>query len=257
MAIAGRKFMVPIPGNAGMAKELVDACRADIESDLNFVSVSDDGTAAVYGMTVLGKAGGKRIWRHVYFDTARRVEHISAFFAKLLAWERELKEKRLKKCNKAHYEKYFIVKNTPKRGYCVRRNMTAVNEFKADYAGYWVIVTNFEKNAKEALNLYRLRSRVEQHYDDLKNELDMMRVRTHRQETMRGRIFVHFIALIIMQQLRIIMEDGGLQDGSLTVKTMLKRVDPHMRIKFKGKYKNVRSTMTKAQREIFSAFGLL
>jgi hypothetical protein len=74
---------------------------------------------------------------------------------------------------------------------------------------------------------------------------------------MRGRVFVHFIALIIMQQLRVIMEDGGLQDGSLTVKTLLKRVDPYMRIKFKGKYKDVRSTMTKTQREIFSAFELL
>jgi transposase len=257
MSSGGRKFMVPIPGSVNAAKALIDSCRSDIESDLHFVEVSDDGTAAVYGMTVLGAAGGKRIWQHVYFDTARRVEHISAFFAKLLIWEHELKDMRPKKANKANYEKYFIVKDTPKRGYRVRRNMAAINEFKSDYAGYWVIVTNFEKDAKKALNLYRLRSRVEQHYDDLKNELDMMRVRTHRKETMMGRIFVHFIALILLQQLRIVMEDSNLQDGTLTVRTMLKKVDPYMRIKFNGKYKDVRSTMTKSQREIFSAFGLL
>jgi hypothetical protein len=257
MSSGGRKFMVPIPGSVNAAKALIDSCRTDIESDLHFVEVSDDGTAAVYGMTVLGAAGGKRIWQHVYFDTARRVEHISAFFAKLLIWEHELKDMRPKKANKANYEKYFIVKDTPKRGYRVRRNMAAINEFKSDYAGYWVIVTNFEKDAKKALKLYRLRSRVEQHYDDLKNELDMMRVRTHRKETMMGRIFVHFIALILLQQLRIVMEDSNLQDGTLTVRTMLKKVDPYMRIKFNGKYKDVRSTMTKSQREIFSAFGLL
>jgi transposase len=257
MAAAGRKFMTPIPGNVNTAKDLIDSCRADIESDLHFVEVSDDGTAAVYGMTVLGTTGGKRIWQHVYFDTARRVEHISALFAKLLTWEHELKEKRPKKSNKAYYEKYFIVKNTPKRGYRVRRNMAAINEFKTDYAGYWVIVTNFEKDAKKALELYRQRSRVEQHYDDLKNELDAMRLRTHRKETMMGRIFVHFIALIILQQLRVIMEDTGLQNGTLTVSTMMKKVDPYMRIKFKGRYKDVLSTMTKSQREIFTAFGLI
>jgi transposase len=257
MIAARHRFMMPVPGNVNAAKHLIDSCRADIESDLHFVEVSDDGTAAVYGMSIPGTVSGKRIWQHVYFDTARRVEHISVFFAKLSVWERELKEKRPKKSNKANYGKYFIVKNTPKRGYRVRRNMAAINEFKTDYAGYWVIVTNFEKDAKKALNLYRQRSRVEQHYDDLKNELDMMRVRTHRKETMTGRIFVHFIALIILQQLRIMMEDSGLQDGTLTVRTMMKKVDSYTRIKFKGKYKDIHSTMTKSQREIFKAFGLL
>jgi transposase len=257
MAAAGRRFMMPVPGNVNAARDLIDSCRMHIESDLHFVEVSDDGTAAVYGMSVPGTVGGKRVWQHVYFDTARRIEHISTFFAKLSVWEHELKEKRPKKSNKANYEKYFIVRNTPKRGYRVRRNMAVINEFKTDYAGYWVIVTNFEKDAKKALNLYRQRSRVEQHYDDLKNELDMMRVRTHRKETMMGRIFVHFIALIILQQLRVIMENSGLQDGTLTVGTMMKKVDPYMRIKFTGKYKDVHSTMTKSQREIFTAFELL
>jgi transposase len=118
-------------------------------------------------------------------------------------------------------------------------------------------VTNFEKDAKKALNLYRQRSRARRRYDDLKNELDMMRIRTHRKETMMGRIFVHFVVLILLQQLRVITEDSGLQDSTLTVGTMMKKVDPYMRIKFKGKYKDVYSTMTKSQREIFTAFGLL
>jgi transposase len=257
MAGSGRRFMMPVPGNVNAAKDLIDSCRADIESDLHFVETTEDGTAAVYGMTALGTAGGKRLWRHVYFDAARRVEHISSFFARLSAWEKELREKRPKKCNQAFYDKYFIVKATPKRGYRVKRNIAAINEFKTDYAGFWVIVTNFEKDAGKTLGLYRQRARVEQHYDDLKNELDMMRVRTHRQETMRGRVFVHFVALIILQQLRIIMQDSKAHDGTLTVRTTLKKVDSYMRIKFKGQYKDVRSTMSKSQREIFTAFGLL
>jgi hypothetical protein len=258
MAETGHKFMMPVPGNVNYAKGLVDACRADIEDDRNFVEVSEDGRAAVYGMTVLGKTpGGKRLWQHVYFDTARCVEHISSFFAKLAVWEGELKDRRPKKANSAYYAKYFIVKTTPKRGYRVRRNMDAINEFKTDYAGYWVVLTNFEKNAKKALLLYRQRACVEQHYDDLKNELDMMRLRTHRQETMAGRVFTHFIALILLQQLRVIMEDSGLYNGVLTPCLMLKKTDPYMRIRFVGKNKDVYSTMTKSQREIFSAFGLL
>jgi transposase len=98
---------------------------------------------------------------------------------------------------------------------------------------------------------------VGQHYDDLKNEPDMMRLRTHRQETMRGRVFVHFVALIILQQLRITMQDSKARNGTLTVRTMLKKVDSYMRIKLKGKYKDIRSTMSKSQREIFAAFGLI
>jgi transposase len=256
---AGWKFMMPVPRNVLEAQNLIDSCRNDIESDLHFVHVEDDGTNAIYGMTVLGKIGGKRIWQHVYLDTARRMDHISKFFAKLSVWEDELKQQKPKKANKAYYAKYFIVKNTPKRGYKVKRNMTAINEYKTDYSGYWIIITNFEKDAVSALSLYRQRQRVEQHYDDLKNELDMMRLRTHRQETMSGRIFTHFIALIILQQLRLIMEESGLTKKmrNLSVRTMLNKVSPYSRIHFKGKYKDIYSTMTKSQRTIFTAFGLL
>jgi len=258
MAATGRKFMVPVPSNVKEAQALIDACRGDIESDLNFVEVQEDGRAAVYGMTVLGKTpGGKRLWQHVYFDSARRVEHISAFFAKLAVWEAELKERRPKKSNRANYAKYFIVKETPKRGYRVRRNMEAINEYKTDYAGYWVVLTNFEKDAKKALPLYRQRACVEQHYDDLKNELDMMRLRTHRKETMAGRVFTHFVALIILQQLRAMIEDSGLQNGSFTPSLMLKRVDAYSRIRFASTGRVMYSTMTKSQRDIFKAFGLI
>jgi transposase len=252
----GGHFMMPVPGSVNLARDLIDGARAEIESDLNFVEVAEDGTSAIYGITKVDKVAAKRVWHHIYFDTARRVEHISAFFAKLATWEAELRSKRTKESNQTFYAKYFIVKTTPKRGYQVRRNMETINEYKQDYAGYWVITTNFEKDAASALELYRKRAAVEQHYDDLKNELDMMRLRTHRQETMRGRIFVHFIALILLQQLRKTATDSGVLKRDLSIRAMMKKLDSYQRVHFAGKYRDVFSTMTKSQREILAAFGL-
>jgi hypothetical protein len=47
------------------------------------------------------------------------------------------------------------------------------------YAGHWAILMNFEKEANKARSLCCQRSQVAQYYDNLKNDLDMMRVRTH------------------------------------------------------------------------------
>jgi transposase len=43
---------------------------------------------------------------------------------------------------------------------------------------------------------------VEKCFDDLKNQLDMKRLRMHSSEAVNGRLFVQFIALIYISALR-------------------------------------------------------
>ena len=134
-------------------------------------------------MTVSSTIGRRRVWRHIYYDTARRSEHILAFFNNLAVWEDELIRGDMKESNQWAYDAYFTVKTTPKRGRKVARKQDAINSYKTDHAGYWVILTNCEKDAALALKAYKERSRVEQSFDNLKNELDMYRLRTHSSDT--------------------------------------------------------------------------
>ena len=70
------------------------------------------------------------------------------------------------------------------------------------YCGFFCILSNKIKNADEALNVYRNKDVVENSFDDLKNHLDMKRLRVHSAAAMDGRLFLQFLALIYTSSIR-------------------------------------------------------
>ncbi len=60
-----------------------------------------------------------------------------------------------------------------------------------------------------ALEVYRNKDSVEKCFDDLKNDLDMKRIRMHSAATMEGRIFIQFISLLITTRLKQVMNEAG------------------------------------------------
>jgi transposase len=259
-------FYIPAPAGIKWVQDVIDAHRDEVEMGEHIISVSDDRKDAVYAMTILSKLDDRRVWKHLYYDTARRTEHILAFFANLATWEDELLRGDTKEANQWAYDTYFTVKSTPKRGRQVKRNQEAINTYKTDRAGYWIILTNCEKDAAKALEVYRERSSVEQSFDDMKNELDMNRMRTHNSDTMRGRVLVQFLALILASQIRATLHDAWARRDDVpkevrlsrrySLRELMLRLGSYRKTRFSGKYGEVVSTPTKAQREIFAAFGL-
>jgi transposase len=59
--------------------------------------------------------------------------------------------------------------------------------------------------AEAALGIYRNKDAVENCFDDLKNGLDMKRLRVHSPETMAARLFVQFLALILLDKIRSVV----------------------------------------------------
>lgn len=259
-------FYIPVPANVAWARDLIDRHRESVEMPEHAISLADDDAYTLYGMSTVGKMDGRRVWRHIYYDSIRRSEHIRAFFNNLDTWEDELMREDMKEANQWAYDAYFDVKTTPRRGRRVHRRQDAINAYKIDRAGYWVIATNCEKDATKALLAYRERLSVEQSFDDLKNELDMRRLRVHSADTMRGRVLVHFIALILTTQIKTTLDeawdrrDEYPRDSRLsrryTLKETMLRCGSYRKTRFSGHYGEVVSTPTKAQREIFTAFGL-
>jgi transposase len=63
--------------------------------------------------------------------------------------------------------------------------------------GYFTFISNvMEKKPEEVLYLYKFRSRSEQAFDSLKCDLDNEKIRTHNENTRRGKLFVSFLTLI-------------------------------------------------------------
>ena len=108
-------------------------------------------------------------------------------------------------------------------------------EHKEQYEAFFIVTTT--------------KDIIEKYFDDLKNSLDMKRLRMHTIETVDGRLFVQFIALIITSALRREMQTSKLSE-KYTVRKLLIEMDPLTKIRYAGKYGQILTEITKPQREI-------
>ena len=115
--------------------------------------------------------------------------------------------------------------------------------------GFQAILTTSIKDPVEALSIYRDKDIVEKSFDDLKNQIDMKRLRMHSSAAVDGRLFVQFIALVYMSALRKEMKKRVLAER-YTVRELLQEMETLMKIKYSGKYGHILTEVTKPQREI-------
>lgn len=72
--------------------------------------------------------------------------------------------------HESEYGRYFIVKETPKRGLQITVNQEAINKARERY-GFFALVSNEVKDPILALNIYRTRDVVEKAYLTSKTDL--------------------------------------------------------------------------------------
>ena len=153
------------------------------------------------------------------------------------------------------YDAFFVIKTTLKRGTQVSYNTQAVNQYIKRYVGFQALLTNSIKNPVESLQIYRDKDVVEKCFDDLKNQLDMKRLRMHSSATVDGRLFVQFIALIYVSALRREMRKSTLIER-YTVRELLQEMDTLTKVKYSGKYGHILTEVTKPQREILEGLNI-
>jgi transposase len=94
---------------------------------------------------------------------------------------------------------------------------------------------------------------VEKAFDDLKNDLDMNRIRVQSSQRMQARFFIQFIALILLSRIRKTLREKLCNTG-WTAKSVLMELETLTTIHYSGQYQSLRSEATKKQRSILEAF---
>ena len=101
------------------------------------------------------------------------------------------------------------------------------------------------------MDIYRRRDTIEKSFDNLKNELDMKRLRIHTSETVRGKVFVSFLSLIVRSYLLKQLKDYMQKDG-LTLRKILLELDKIKTIQYPGsEEKRLLNPLTRQQRKIY------
>ena len=107
------------------------------------------------------------MYLHIYFDNVKAALDKKKFGHKIVMEYNELVSGQTIKEHEKDYEKFFIVKESSKRGRKVEYNQEAINKHQKNMVGWFVIATNDIKDAAKALEIYRQKDTVEKHFDDL------------------------------------------------------------------------------------------
>ena len=253
MLSARGKFTLAVPLNNKWVQEAIDGID-NISGSEGYRKLDDE---ILYVHSSLYKWGkdNRRCYLHLYYNAYAKAKEVDQFNEKLVLHKAELEEDKLVKKHQEAYDTFFIIRTTPKRGTVVSYNKEAINKYIKKYAGFYVLLTNSIKDPVKALRVYRDKDKVEKCFDDLKNQLDMKRLRMHHSVTVDGRLFVQFIALILMSALRDKMRKSGLT-AKYTVRGLLLEMETLTKVKYSGKYGHILTEVTKAQRELLGKLGI-
>ena len=242
------RFVIALPGSLKYVKELISKHRDEIVN----VSANMLGKGLPYGKKYETTELGFRMNVHVYYDPTKALRDSETLYEQIEKEENELRNMEEPPDRKYHYDKYFYINRSKEGKLGFVKNHKAIDE-ALKKCGFFVIAeTDFGKTTAEILKLYRNRDVIEKSFDELKNDLDFKRVRVHNEETLHGKIFASFIALIVKSYMQNCLEEKPLTHKRTVLELdKIKIFDTHTNQK-----PRIINPPTKSAREILAAFDL-
>jgi transposase len=154
--------------------------------------------------------------------------------------------------------RYFKIEK-PKyaRHRIVNFNLEAIWQQDKNYNGHICFITNEKtiQTAEDALSEYSTRDYIEKDFDELKNDLDMKRIRVHTDGRMYGRLVIQFVAQIILRDIRMRLNESK-ECKKLTKTQIASCLKSIYKITFQGNHAAVKPELTKTQRAVLAALDL-
>jgi transposase len=195
----------------------------------------------------------RRMYLHLYFSPERALEEEKAFNSRMADWHQELESGQRHPDHENYYAKYFEVKSTPVRGTKVIAKEEALAEAKRNY-GYFALLSNEIKQAADALEIYRNKDLVEKAFDNLKERLNLRRLAVSSEQSLDGKLFVQFIALIFLSYITKKMQENKLFKNH-TLQEILDELDIIECFEVPGQRLQVGES-TKRQMDLYTKLGV-
>ena len=198
----GYEYILMMKQNQRICQEIIEEYGAAVQS-LEGYYIGEHG---VYGTTVVKKQlYGQETNIHVYYDDIRASEEKVALMSRYETWEKEIEKKVAKRIategEMKKYKKVFKLKYD-QNGYLVayQRNSRYIKE-EIRNLGFFFIITSEEMSTSKALDIYRGRDNIEKMFRSLKSGIDFNKARVHTTESLKSKVFVTFIAMIVRNEL--------------------------------------------------------
>jgi transposase len=209
---------------------------------------------SVYANSVRGFFYGEQTNMHIYCDPNLAEAHRSNLHRTVEAQEEKLVQlKQLTESYAKRYKMFFDIDLNKDGTFTFKRNYERIDE-AARNAGFFCLLTSTKLTDEEVLDKYRRKDIIEKGFDDLKNHIDMKRLRTHNTQTTDGKLFCAFIALIVISQINVKL-GTYMKDQSMSKDSVIAELDK-VKVVFASADRRLMNPLTKTQRTILEAFAL-
>lgn len=151
----------------------------------------------------------RRIYIHYYYNIDKAAEDEKAFDKNLIVLRRELESGKRVPEHENQYKKYFVTRTSPKRGVQVTVKEDEVTKARR-YYGFFTLLSNEKMDSITALEIYRNKDVVEKAFGNLKERLNMRRTLVSSEQSLDGKLFVEFVALIYLSYIKKQMQKNDL-----------------------------------------------
>jgi transposase len=195
----------------------------------------------------------RRVYLHLYYNIDKATEAQKNFDRKLIELKNELLSSNRCLEHEKLYNKYFTVKSSLVRGVRVTVNEDAVKKTKR-YYGFFSLLSNDKMGSITALELYRNKDLVEKAFGNLKERLNFRRTLVSSEQSLNGKLFVEFVALIYLSHLNKQMRNAHLYKD-YTMTSLLDKLDVIECFESSGHRLQI-GEILKNQRDIYHAIGV-
>jgi transposase len=248
----GYVYIVAVEIRHKATKTAIEEIRADINSLEYYISEN------TRGKSVKGVFYRIDATMHVYYDRSRHESEDNALMRNVENAEKELKQRILERSELddkeiKKYAKCFDLELNGDIPVGFKRNFDKLNALAKTH-GFFCLLSNSELSAAEVLSIYRNKDSIEKAFDEVKNYIDMKRLRTHSTDTTSGKLFCAFIALIaamhMQNNLSVLMDKKN-----LTKENIILELDKIAVVQF-GETSRQYAPLSKLQKDILKEFGL-
>jgi len=195
----------------------------------------------------------RRAYLLVFYDPEKAAKDLVEANDYMTKLYNDLTQKDLKDYRARDYDKYFSVKDTPKRGRKVEPREDVMDEQNKNH-GHFALLSNEIKDPFEALSLYRSKEIVEKAFGNLKERLNFRRMQVSSELSLNGKLFVEFIALIYLSYVKKAILDAKLFD-QWTMQGLLDDLDTIELFEAPG-HGRVLGEITDKQVKLYRALGV-
>jgi transposase len=229
-------------------------CAAIDEVRDSVVSMRNQVAAGVYARSVRSRFYGCVSTMHIYFDPELAERQRCDLYRTVETEEEKLRQlDQITKKEAKRYQSHFNIDIGKEGAFKFERDYEKIDD-SAKNCGFFCILTNTDVNSAEILSTYRHKDTIEKGFDDLKNHIDMKRMRTHSSKTTDGKMFCAFIALIAVLELNNRLS-AFMKEKSMSKDSVIYELEK-IKVVFMSDGKRLLNPITKTQRTIFEACGL-